>query len=563
LRIKGFDFEKQAEFYPRIYERRFQGFPEEGFAYLEHVMTGKAKRRGEQGLEISRPEKVIEPGPGYSILAKILEKTLHRVVITTNFDNLVADALQVYTDKQPMVCGHETLASFVTVAMRRPVICKIHRDLFLAPLNDPRRLRMLHESWQGTLRTLLGHYTPIVIGYGGNDDSLMELLGSLERSEIKGRLVWCYFEGRDKQSQPSERICKLVEELNGVLVPVPDFDRLMILLGARLKIEVLDQALEERQNARTKRYRDAVLGLRTDDLPSLKVALKKTYQRAGWWWWQLRVDEEAEPEKREERYREAIEACPRSAELAGNFANFLKNVRKNHDEAERLYKHALELDPNNALNTGNYALFQTDVRKNHDEAERLYRRAMELDPNNATNTGNYANFLTFVRKGHDEAERLYRHALELDPNDANHSGNFAGFLLARGRTDAATPLVKRAFELNRGEANPLAGELHVYQTVIDVIQGRSCEAALAGLRKLLDTGFERGEWTFEPVFEAWKDKIEPEVLEVIRAYADAVLDESKVATLDERVREIRERHGALVAKKAAKRPRARKGARKK
>jgi hypothetical protein len=241
LGIDGFTYEDRAASYPAIYERRFRRFPAEGFAYLEHVMTGNAKSLVESSLADAKPIKVIEPGPGYSILAKIIETERHRVVITTNFDNLVADAMQVYTDAYPLVCGHEALAGFVNVATMRPVICKVHRDLFLAPFNDPRKLRMLHESWLATLRAMLGEYTPIVIGYGGNDDSLMDRLSSLEPSEIKGRLIWCYYWGHDRKSRPSERIRDLVAELNGVLVPVPDFDRLLILLGERLGVEVLDR----------------------------------------------------------------------------------------------------------------------------------------------------------------------------------------------------------------------------------------------------------------------------------------------------------------------------------
>ncbi len=44
LNIDGITFDSAARFYPQIYEGRFQEFPEHGFAYLEHVMTGRPKR---------------------------------------------------------------------------------------------------------------------------------------------------------------------------------------------------------------------------------------------------------------------------------------------------------------------------------------------------------------------------------------------------------------------------------------------------------------------------------------------------------------------------------------
>ena len=72
LGIKGFKYDRAASFYPQVYERRFGEYPEEGYACLEDLMSGK------------------DPSPGYSILAKALSDTAHRAVITTNFDNLIA-----------------------------------------------------------------------------------------------------------------------------------------------------------------------------------------------------------------------------------------------------------------------------------------------------------------------------------------------------------------------------------------------------------------------------------------------------------------------------------------
>jgi hypothetical protein len=92
LKISGFKYKEAASFYPKVYERRFGEYPEEGYACLEDLMSG------------------IDPSPGYSILAAALAEKRHSAVITTNFDNLVADALSIYTETFPFVCGHESLA---------------------------------------------------------------------------------------------------------------------------------------------------------------------------------------------------------------------------------------------------------------------------------------------------------------------------------------------------------------------------------------------------------------------------------------------------------------------
>jgi protein O-mannosyl-transferase len=214
LNIPGVTYQKRATFYPMVYQSRFRDHPDEGYAYLESVMSGK------------------DPSPGYSILATTLAHTpsRHNAVVTTNFDNLVADAIGIYTDTFPFVCGHESLVGFVHAETRRPLICKIHRDLLLAPQNDPRGLKRLHDAWGGALRSLFQHYTPLVIGYGGNDDTLMDLMESLQPEDIKGRMIWCYYD------EPSTRIKDLVAGQNGALVRVPDFDSLMVLLGEKMEI---------------------------------------------------------------------------------------------------------------------------------------------------------------------------------------------------------------------------------------------------------------------------------------------------------------------------------------
>jgi NAD-dependent SIR2 family protein deacetylase len=98
LGIKGFDFKKAANFYPFIYQRRFRDFREQGYAFLEDAM------------------QEAEPSYGYSVLAQIMSSAQHKVAVTTNFDNLIAEAISTYTHDYPLVCGHESLTGFTRVS---------------------------------------------------------------------------------------------------------------------------------------------------------------------------------------------------------------------------------------------------------------------------------------------------------------------------------------------------------------------------------------------------------------------------------------------------------------
>ena len=462
LGITGFDPKDQAGSYSALYRRLFEHDPDVGYAYLEEQM------------------KSADPSFGYSVLGRILAVTRHRVVITVNFDNLVADSVSLFSQTYPLVCGHELLAPFVTDKLRRPLVLKVHRDLLLSPMSTPDEIQKIDQGFSDAISRLLKNYTPIVIGYGGNDGSLMRCLEELPEKSIPGGIYWCYRDG----SGPPERIRKVVAKHKGHLVSIMGFDELLMQFGNELGFDVPDQYVRDRAELRAQRIvkqaqelaekikkRDeealrAAAAVTTLDKPlALKAetdavtdAMSSTMQRKGagkrWWQWENEANAEPDLAKRSVIYQQAIEELPKSAELLGNYANFLTDIRKDHDAAEAMYKRAIKIDPNDADYLGNYANFLTDIRKDHDAAEVMYKRALDADPNDADYLGSYANFLTDIRKDHDAAEAMYKRALDADPNHANNLGSYANFLTdIRKDHDAAEAMYKRALDADPKHAN--------------------------------------------------------------------------------------------------------------
>jgi protein O-mannosyl-transferase len=446
LGIPGFEYVRAANFYPWVYQRRYRDYKELGYAFLEKTMERA------------------EPSFGYSVLAQIMSTTSHNVAVTTNFDNLIADALSIYTRTSPLVCGHESLTGYIRPNLRRPLIAKIHRDLLLAPLSNPEEIAKLPGEWGAALTKVFERFTPIVVGYGGNDGSLMGFLKSIAR--IEGGVFWCYREG----GEVDEGVHEVIERHHGKLVPIAGFDEVMLQLQEKLQLSSLLPQLtighEKRVTNYQKQFEDLTAALRKPaDTPiaeearkpariAAEAAVERLTKEKSWWAWQLKANAESDPAKREQIFQMAIEDFPGSPELSGNFAVFMETEREDYVEAERLYCKALELDPDDAICTGNFALFMDNVRKNYDEADRFYRKALELDPDDANNTGNFALFMDNVRKNYDEAERLYRKALELNPNDASNTGNFALFMdNVRKNYDEAERLYRKALTLNSNDAN--------------------------------------------------------------------------------------------------------------
>lgn len=156
----GITDENMTNFYSDYYDRRYRDFPTDGYADIERITAGG------------------RPNAGYLMLAQMLTKSPHNVVITTNFDHLTEDAVSRFTDKMPLVIGHENLAEFVTGQPSRPTVIKIHRDLLLEPKSASTALQALSRKWKPALDKLFSNYSPVFLGYAGNDKSVMDFLNA-------------------------------------------------------------------------------------------------------------------------------------------------------------------------------------------------------------------------------------------------------------------------------------------------------------------------------------------------------------------------------------------------
>lgn len=213
------------------------------------------------------------------------------------------------------------------------------------------------------------------------------------------------------------------------------------------------------------------------------------------------------PDEAEALYRRAIDADPNNVQVLNNLANLMANERKNPDETEALYRRAIDADPNNATTLNNLALFMANVRKNPDEAEALYRRALDADPNYAAALFSLALLMANVRKKPDEAAILYRRAIDATPNNANTLGNYAQILFALRRDTEAVE--KLATALKGENASPaLAAELQLYRYA-HLADERG--AALAELKRLIQSGLRTGNWSFDSDLQRAREDGHPQL----------------------------------------------------
>jgi tetratricopeptide (TPR) repeat protein len=177
----------------------------------------------------------------------------------------------------------------------------------------------------------------------------------------------------------------------------------------------------------------------------------------------------------------------------------------------------------------NFALFLLKVGGKNDEIESLLKEAMEIDSKDADYPGALANFQTNVQGNHDEAERLYRKALELDPKHANHTGNYAEFLLLRGRHEEAAAKLEEAKGLSNKQKGQATAEIALLEAILARVTKKDDTIALEELRNFLSDGFTRGSFDFTNVLSYAQEHVSAEDHTLYCAFAEAILDEKKVA----------------------------------
>lgn len=197
------------------------------YAFLfESLYDQPAQRRA----YIEERLKNAHPSWGYVYLANLLKANIFNVVFTTNFDDLLNEACFLYLDGlRPIVCAHDSAVSGIRVTPARPKIIKLHGDfLFDNIKNTVSELTTLEENMRKKFMQFAQEYGLIVVGYGGRDRSVMDILDVLIRSnEFFGHGVyWCVRKGE----LPCKRLSAFIRKSRVYCTEIEGFDEFMALI---------------------------------------------------------------------------------------------------------------------------------------------------------------------------------------------------------------------------------------------------------------------------------------------------------------------------------------------
>lgn len=282
-------------------------------------------------------------GIGHVILAQLMLKTGSNVVITTNFDTLVEETLYTFTNSRPVICGHESTARYAFPRPDHPLIIKIHRDRFMEPFNTAEEVETLQPEWISALNHVFERFIPIVIGYGGNDGSLM---GYLRNALPCERMFWCVTSERPVRKE----IRDVIAHHNGNIIKIESFNRFMLRMIPLYNITDINQVVTEKAHRLADNYTEALITLTRQvsagDDAGERASIEKlieTYTPEDWWYWELKSRLARSDAEELEIYKAGLEKLPKSPDLNYYYAWKLQDLFP--DKAIPFLKKAVRYNP--------------------------------------------------------------------------------------------------------------------------------------------------------------------------------------------------------------------------
>lgn len=220
--------------YSSLFQKKYD-LPRQRRIFVENEVAGK------------------NPAIGYAYLIKLIENNYFNAVFTTNFDDLLNEAFYRFSSTRPIVCAHDSSISSITVTSRRPKIIKLHGDYLFDDIKSTlRETESLNDNMKAKFIEFAKDHGLIVVGYAGNDRSIMDILTMLLQKDeyFKYGIYWCIREG---DNTISDELRQLLWKDRVYFVKISGFDELMAELNLHLndgKLPIEDELLSSKKQRR-------------------------------------------------------------------------------------------------------------------------------------------------------------------------------------------------------------------------------------------------------------------------------------------------------------------------
>ena len=429
-----------ADFDAWCAEQTWYGLPDEYSVLFETLFPNERARQ-------KYVEPKIEagfPNWGYLYLANLVKAGYFNVIFTTNFDDLINDALSMYLAYNPVVCAADSEVISINIATERAKIIKLHGDyLFKRLKNTVEELEELDPNMESKFREFSKQCGLVVLGYSGRDRSVMNAIGKTFEDEQAFPIgVWW---GLRPDETPSEQVVELATRYptRFKLFDCPDFDAFMVGVHSRRKLALPKTVVKpyESVEERFARLIDEVEEGRfasdtiVEHVRQLKKELDRPWAKAG-------AD-----------VSDLLEA--RLAIGKRDYAKALELVTaycsKNGEDAESL------------VAWGDALAIQSEEQ--HDaaageEAVRKWRAAIRLEPKHLQARYSLARHFHRMQRFQDAIEPA-EELSKLAPNDTGVRRSLVQLYSASGRTRDAAELLREMLVVE-----PKAADLHAMDSMV-------------------------------------------------------------------------------------------------
>ena len=210
--------------------------PEEYSTLFEILFDEPSQRREyiESCIEGSNPSW------GYIYLVNLIAHNVFNTIFTTNFDDLINEACYAFSsssDMRPIVCAHDSSIRSLRITSKRPKIIKLHGDfLFDNIKNTAKELETLEQNMKDKFKQYASEFGLIVVGYSGNDRSIMDALGMLLKSDqnYPHGVYWCV----KKNTSINRNVTQLTRYPKFRLIEIEGFDELFAEINESMDLSL-------------------------------------------------------------------------------------------------------------------------------------------------------------------------------------------------------------------------------------------------------------------------------------------------------------------------------------
>lgn len=198
-----------------------------------------------------RQDGIKTPSAARRAVAELVKRGAIRVILTTNFDRLMEQALEAVGVSAQVIARPEAVNGMAPLAHAPATLIKLHGDYKdLGTRNTPEELQDYPEEWQTLLRQVLDEYGLVVVGWSAEWDTA--LAHTLESTA--NRRYPLYWDNRSSKGETAQRLLKL---RSGQIISAAGADELFT--GLLASIDALDRLAEPPMStamaiARLKKY---------------------------------------------------------------------------------------------------------------------------------------------------------------------------------------------------------------------------------------------------------------------------------------------------------------------